>query len=68
MYYKHIWDENFEDRGIEAYGKLNGGVRSAARGRRFLEFSPSEGWQPLCEFLGREVPEEAFPRADDLIA
>ncbi|PWY94486.1 hypothetical protein BO94DRAFT_609828 [Aspergillus sclerotioniger CBS 115572] len=28
---------------------------------RLLEFNPAEGWEPLCEFLGRPVPEMPFP-------
>ncbi len=25
----------------------------------------SEGWEPLCQFLGVPVPDEPFPRAND---
>ena len=32
---------------------------------RFLEFEAKQGWGPLCEFLGKEVPEEAYPRTND---
>lgn len=28
---------------------------------KLLVFEPSEGWQPLCEFLNRPIPEEDFP-------
>lgn len=28
----------------------------------------SEGWEPLCEFLGVPVPNEPFPRANDAAA
>ena len=24
-------------------------------------FSVSDGWQPLCEFLGKDVPDAPFP-------
>lgn len=30
-----------------------------------MEFRPSDGWVPLCTFLGAEVPEAPFPRNDD---
>lgn len=36
-------------------------VRTAVPADRLLEFHPRMGWEPLCEFLGVEVPEEAFP-------
>ena len=29
---------------------------------RLLVFSPKEGWEPLCAFLGVPVPAEPFPR------
>jgi len=31
---------------------------------RLLVFNLSDGWTPLCDFLGRPVPDEAFPRVD----
>ena len=31
---------------------------------RLLVFSPKEGWEPLCEFLGVPVPAEPFPRVN----
>ena len=30
-----------------------------------LEYHVKEGWGPLCEFLGKDVPEGEFPRAND---
>lgn len=35
------------------------------RGRRVLEFMPEDGWEPLCEFLGTEVPDEPFPKLNE---
>ncbi|PMD31541.1 hypothetical protein L207DRAFT_442099 [Hyaloscypha variabilis F] len=35
------------------------------RGRELLVFEVKEGWEPLCRFLGKSVPEEGFPRSDD---
>jgi hypothetical protein len=32
---------------------------------RLLVFKVSEGWEPLCRFLGVEIPGEAFPRVND---
>lgn len=29
---------------------------------RFLEWSAEQGWEPLCKFLGKEVPSVDFPR------
>jgi len=32
---------------------------------RLLVYEVKEGWEPLCEFLGVEVPDEPFPRLND---
>ncbi|OJD32673.1 nad dependent epimerase [Diplodia corticola] len=32
---------------------------------RLLVYSVAEGWGPLCEFLGREVPDVPFPHVGD---
>ncbi|KAK4500190.1 hypothetical protein PRZ48_008376 [Zasmidium cellare] len=41
-------------------------VTCAARGKKVLEWEPEDGWQPLCEFLGRKVPHGMeFPRLNE---
>jgi hypothetical protein len=30
-----------------------------------LVFHPSQGWEPLCKFLGRPVPDQPFPHVND---
>ena len=32
---------------------------------RKLEFRLGDGWEPLCKFLGVEVPDVPFPRVND---
>jgi hypothetical protein len=32
---------------------------------RLLVWSPADGWEPLCEFLGVPVPHAPFPRVND---
>jgi hypothetical protein len=36
-------------------------IRAAVPKKRLLEFRLEDGWAPLCEFLGREVPNVPFP-------
>ena len=31
---------------------------------RLLLFDPSGGWEPLCRFLGVDIPDEPFPRTN----
>ncbi|KAK3319399.1 hypothetical protein B0H66DRAFT_559397 [Apodospora peruviana] len=49
-------------------------IRDKCRGRegKLLEFKLADGWEPLCEFLGREVPRDTetgevvpFPHANE---
>ena len=49
-------------KGYEAH---NARVRSLAAGREFLEFQVQNGWEPLCKFLGKPVPQKAFPRVNE---
>jgi hypothetical protein len=68
LYHMHIWKNDFPTFGREAYTNHNDGVRRESReaGREWLEFDVSQGWAPLCKFLGKSIPEGvAFPRADD---
>ncbi|KAF2726984.1 NAD dependent epimerase/dehydratase [Polyplosphaeria fusca] len=40
-------------------------VRSKVPSSRLLEFESRDGWGPLCEFLGKAVPEGGYPRVND---
>ena len=40
-------------------------IRAKVPRERLLEFRLGEGWKPLCEFLGKDVPETEFPRIND---
>ena len=33
-------------------------------GREYLDWEVGQGWGPLCEYLGKEVPAEEFPFAN----
>ncbi|KAJ4288972.1 hypothetical protein N0V90_011314 [Kalmusia sp. IMI 367209] len=40
-------------------------VRSLVPKENLLEFGPKFEWEPLCGFLGKEVPEEPYPWANE---
>jgi hypothetical protein len=42
-------------------------VRSLVPKERLLLFDLASGWQPLCTFLGKKVPEAPFPYANDAV-
>lgn len=46
---------------IAAYQRHNDAVRAAIPAERLLEWSPEQGWEPICERLGVPVPDEPFP-------
>jgi hypothetical protein len=40
-------------------------IRGLVPEGRLLEWKIEDGWEPLCKFLGKEIPKEPFPRAND---
>lgn len=46
------------------YVKRNQQVVDTLPPERLLQFHPKMGWQPLCDFLGVEVPNVPFPRVN----
>jgi hypothetical protein len=46
---------------IDAYERHNEDVRSRVPADRLIEWTPSDGWGPICERLALAVPEEPFP-------
>lgn len=39
-------------------------IRGLVPKERLLEWSVEDGWEPLCEFLGKPVPDEPFPHVN----
>ncbi|KAL9085877.1 MAG: hypothetical protein Q9165_007360 [Trypethelium subeluteriae] len=37
----------------------------AEQERKYLDWTVEEGWEPLCAFLGKEVPQGPFPSGND---
>jgi hypothetical protein len=60
-------EERGEDEKRKGFRAHNENVVKWAKemGRELLVFEVREGWEPLCRFLGKEVPGEEFPRSDD---
>jgi Sulfotransferase domain len=60
-------DGRFEDReyAIETFERHNEKVEQSVSPEKLLVYEVKEGWGPLCEFLGVEVPEEPFPHLND---
>jgi len=66
-----IWqgtfDGRFEDKhhAIEVFERHSAEVQRRVPENRLLVYDVKAGWEPLCEFLGVEVPDEPFPRTND---
>ena len=57
------------DAGLAAVmNRWNDEVRSTVASDRLLVWDPAEGWEPLCGFLGVDVPEEPLPRLNDTMS
>ncbi len=69
MVYKVISQTGFPDgltldQLMAAFVAHNEAVKAAIPADRLLIFEVKQGWQPLCDFLGVPVPDEAFPRTN----
>ncbi|KAJ5639331.1 uncharacterized protein N7484_007193 [Penicillium longicatenatum] len=49
----------------ERYSKYYDDLRVKVPVKQRLEFCLEDGWEPLCEFLGVDVPDEPFPRENE---
>ena len=72
MHYDVIWNARFDgefldrDKAIAVYRAHVEEVKRTVPSERLLVFDVAEGWQPLCDFLGKPVPSgEPFPRLND---
>lgn len=47
---------------IRAYNQHNDMVRKTVAPNRLIEWTPSDGWVPLCRALDKPIPERPFPQ------
>jgi len=50
---------------IAGMERWNDEARASVPAERLLEWRPQDGWEPLCEFVGRDVPSEPLPNVND---
>jgi hypothetical protein len=65
--WRGTFDGRFEDKtyAIEVFERHSAEVQRRVPEDRLLVYDVKAGWEPLCEFLGVEVPDEPFPRTND---
>jgi len=61
-----VFDNRMSDRdhAVGVFKRHIAEVQSEIPADRLLTFDARDGWKPLCEFLGVEVPEIPFPRTN----
>jgi hypothetical protein len=61
-----VFDDRLDDRDhiIAMYEKNTADVQAAFGGERLLTYTLGDGWEPLCDFLCKPVPETPFPRTN----
>ena len=61
-----VFEGNVEDKAhvIACFTRHNEEIKRAFPPTRLLVYEVSEGWGPLCQFLGVPVPDEPFPKVN----
>ncbi|KAK2867909.1 hypothetical protein FQN49_003349 [Arthroderma sp. PD_2] len=59
---------NFEENSINVLIKHHERIRSLVPEDQLLEWDVEDGWEPLCKFLDKEVPNIPFPKTNDSIS
>ena len=62
MAYKGLWGT--EEKAAKYYEEHNEHIRSLVPREQLLEYNVKQGWDPLCAFLGKEVPSKPYPRVN----
>lgn len=57
--------EEMQHKARDMYRKHYELIRRITPSDRLLEYRLGDGWEPLCAFLGKEVPEVDFPSIND---
>ena len=66
-----IWNGTFDGRfldkdfAIDVFNRHNEDVKSKVPADRLLVYEINQGWGPLCDFFGVDVPEEPMPHLND---
>lgn len=63
--FKASSEKEVQENAREAYKEHYRLIRHVTPKERLLDFQLQEGWEPLCNFLGKEVPDVPFPRVNE---
>ncbi|KAH0278494.1 hypothetical protein KCU91_g2411, partial [Aureobasidium melanogenum] len=57
--------DNWKKKARQGYSEHNALIKKLVPKERLLVYRLGSGWEPLCEFLGKEVPDVEFPRVNE---
>ncbi|MGH7965729.1 MAG: sulfotransferase, partial [Candidatus Binatia bacterium] len=60
--------EDIYDNARAAYVRHYKQIRETVPAEQLLNFEHKDGWEPLCRFLGKEVPDVPYPHINDSAA
>jgi hypothetical protein len=62
-----VFDGRFPDKAhaIDVFNRHIEDVKATIPPERLLIHRASDGWQPLCEFLGKPIPDTPYPRVNE---
>ncbi|GIH76699.1 hypothetical protein Plo01_31280 [Planobispora longispora] len=65
-----LFDGRIDDREhvLEVFERHIAEVKATIPADRLPVFTVRQGWEPLCAFLGRPVPDEPFPQVNERAA
>lgn len=61
---REMLDPRSEEKWVQIHAEHEATVRRMVPPERLLVMELGEGWERLCEFLGKEVPDVPFPRGN----
>ncbi|KAI9833770.1 MAG: hypothetical protein M1819_003503 [Sarea resinae] len=64
-FFDTFFEGDFPNKGKEIYKRHYKEVRDMVPPENLLEYQISDGWGPLCDFLGEDIPCVKFPRCND---
>ncbi|KAL4800098.1 NAD dependent epimerase/dehydratase [Aspergillus venezuelensis] len=64
--WKHYFNNNFEANGRKAFRTHYDRVKEIVPPESLLVYNVSQGWEPLCKFLGHPVPRQPYPTGNQV--
>ncbi|KAL4959212.1 sulfotransferase family protein [Aspergillus stella-maris] len=64
--WKHYFNNNFKANGCKAFRAHYARVKEIVPPENLLVYKVSEGWEPLCKFLGQPLPRQPYPTGNQV--